>query len=358
MSSQIQRLVDDLVAQMGSGSESYQGTLEKLADAARNDGPDSLTVVVESLAPLLPGLAGDYATVAVLAGACVEWGGSPMALVDVLPQRAAEAMMLNAAVPDLWSKATGGRPLPEPSSASADLLVRGLTQRAWWRRGRRADGMREEAMTRIAMSWFDMDYWLSALTAVMVDTRFRAAVADDVKDELRRYASAVVARSQEAAWVQALAAVLDDEPLIVIDSSVRRAYALRMSGLADMGQLYILLADRLIGDSDEPLVAGERPLSRWTEAATDGPPSLGQDEPAKLAFRLFDAHGAYFGPERLPADIKRVHGTRLLILQPPNGTVLLGAGRMFERMTPTLLLDRVLRPEETQSWLNRLSMSQ
>lgn len=56
---------------------------------------------------------------AVLAGACVEWGASPMALVDVLPQRASEAMMLNEVVPEFWAKAARGRPLPEPVSASS-----------------------------------------------------------------------------------------------------------------------------------------------------------------------------------------------------------------------------------------------
>ncbi|MFF4796383.1 hypothetical protein ACFY2M_43730 [Streptomyces sp. NPDC001276] len=64
---------------------------------------------------------------AVLAGACVEWGASPMALIDVVPRRASEAMMLNAVVPEFWDKAARGRPLPEPVSASSPQLVRTLT---------------------------------------------------------------------------------------------------------------------------------------------------------------------------------------------------------------------------------------
>ncbi|MER6536108.1 hypothetical protein ABT215_20330 [Streptomyces sp900105755] len=101
MPSEISHLVDGLVSQMRSGSDSgYRRALSRLVDTARAGGPASLTAAVEALAPWLPGLAGDFAKTAVLAGACVEWGGSPMPLADVLPQRAAEAMLLNGLVPE------------------------------------------------------------------------------------------------------------------------------------------------------------------------------------------------------------------------------------------------------------------
>ncbi|MGW2555966.1 hypothetical protein [Streptomyces sp. NPDC001635] len=267
MLSEIPRLVDELVAHMKSGSApAYRTALERLADTAQAGGPESLTATVEALAPLLPGLGGDFAMTAVLAGACVEWGASPTALVDVLPQRASEAMMLNEVVPELWAKAARGRPLPEPVSASSPRLVRTLTRAARWRRG-----VDKGTMTRIAMSWFDMDDWLKALITVMTDEGFRAAVSGDVKADLRERAAAVAHRSQPAAWVGALAAVLDDEPLIVIDPRTHRAYALTMSGIGDNGQLHILLADRLVGDPGQglaPGIAQRGPGSRRRPAAT------------------------------------------------------------------------------------------
>ncbi|MGW9030207.1 hypothetical protein ACWGQ5_40200 [Streptomyces sp. NPDC055722] len=266
MPSEIPRLVDELVTRMKSGSApAYRTAMKRLADTARAGGPESLTAAVEALAPLLPGLSGDFAMTAVLAGACVEWGASPMALVDVLPQRASEAMMLNEVVPEFWAKAARGRPLPEPVSASSPQLVRTLTRLTRWRRG-----VDKGTMTRIAMSWFDMEDWLKALITVMVDADFRAAVSDDVKAELREHAAAVGHRSQLAAWVGALAAVLDDEPLVVIDPRTHRGYALTMSGIGDNGQLHILLADRLVGDPGQGLVAGNRPARSWVEAATSG----------------------------------------------------------------------------------------
>jgi hypothetical protein len=324
--------------------------MERLADTAQAGGPESLTATVEALAPLLPGLGGDFAMTAVLAGACVEWGASPMALVDVLPQRASEAMMLNEVVPEFWAKAARGRPLPEPVSASSPQLVRTLTRPTRWRRG-----VDKGTMTRIAMSWFDMEDWLKALITVMADADFRAAVSDDVKAELREHAAAVGHRSQLAAWVGALAAVLDDEPLVVIDPRTHRGYALTMSGVGDNGQLHILLADRLVGDPGQGLVAGNRPARSWVEAATSGNPYLGPDDPAIRCFRLFDGQGTYISPEGAPADIEPLDGTRVLVLHPPNGNYAMGAGRVFEHMMPTLRLDRILESTETQHWLARLA---
>lgn len=339
---------------MESGSApAYQTAMKELADTAKAEGPEGLTAAVEALAPLLPGLGGDFAMTAVLAGAFVEWGGSPMALVDVLPRRAAEAMMLNAAVPELWDAATGGRPLPEPESASTGELVRELTRRPWWRRG--VDSARREALTRIAMSWFDMDDWLRALTTVMVDERFRTAVSDRVKAELREHAAAVADRSQQATWVAALAAVLDNEPLVLIDPRARRGYALTMSGIGDNGQLLILLADRLIGDPDHGLVAGDPPARRWVEAATSGSPYLGSDTLAMTAFHLLDGHGTPISADGVPADIEPLDGTRVLVLHPMKRDYIMTAGRMFEHMTPTLHLDRMLQRAETESWLIRLA---
>ncbi|MGW3461711.1 hypothetical protein ACWDE9_19865 [Streptomyces olivaceoviridis] len=351
MPSEMPRLVDELVTHMKSGSApAYRAAMKRLADTARAGGPDGLTAAVEALAPLLPGLSGDFAKTAVLAGACVEWGASPMALVDVLPQRVSEAMMLNEVVPEFWEKAARGRPLPEPVSASTHQLVRTLTRLTRWRRS-----VDKNTMTRIAMSWFDMEDWLKALITVMADAGFRAAVPGDVKAELREHAAAVAHRSQRAAWVGALAAVLDDEPLIVIDPRTHRGYALTMSGVGDNGQLHILLADRLVGDPAQGLVAGNRPARSWVEAATSGNPYLGPDDPALRCFRLFDGQGTYVSPEGVPADIGLLHGTRVLVLHPPNGNYAMGAGRVFEHMTPALRLDRILESTETQPWLARLA---
>jgi hypothetical protein len=175
------------------------------------------------------------------------------------------------------------------------------------------------------------------------------------KAELRERAAAVAHRSQRAAWVGALAAALDDEPLIVIDPRTRRGYALTMSGIGDNAQLHILLADRLIGDPGQGLLPGDRPARSWVKAATDGDPHLGPADAAIRRFGLFDGRGTYVSPEGMPADIRPLDGTRVLVLHPPNGTYGMGVGRVFEQMTPALRLDRVLESAETEHWLTRVA---
>lgn len=208
------------------------------------------------------------------------------------------------------------------------------------------------------MSWFDMDHWLDALITVLGRGSFRAAVPAAVKAELREHAAAISDRSQRAAWVGKLAAVLDDEHLVVVDPRARRGCALTMSGVGDNFQLHILLADRLIGDPGRGLLAGARPERSWVEAATDADPHLGPDNAAIRRFRLFDGHGAYVYPEGVPADIEPLDGTRVLVVHPANGNFGMGVGRVgrvFRGMLPDLVLDRVLEPHEVDSWLSRIA---
>ncbi|MFD0035476.1 hypothetical protein ACFVJK_46330 [Streptomyces sp. NPDC127172] len=351
MSSEITRLVDELVAQMKSGSpRGFQKAITQLGDTARAGGPQALTATVEALAPWLPSLSGRFAKTAVLAGACVEWGGSPMALADFLPQRTADAMELNALVATSWAEAAPGKPLPPPDSASTKPLLRVLTPPAGT-----LGGVNQRDLTQIVMSWYDMEDWLKATITVLARQPFRAAVPATVKAELRDNAALVGDRSQRAGWVRDLASVLDDQQLIVLDPRTRRGYHLTMSGIGDNHQLHILLADRLIGDPDQGLVPGDRPALSWVEAATDGNPQLGLNNPAIRSFRLFDGHGTYISPQAVPANIEPLNSARVVVLHPPNGSFGMANGRTFENMTPTLSLDRILEPDETESWFTRIA---
>ncbi|MGW2720001.1 hypothetical protein [Streptomyces sp. NPDC001492] len=100
--------------------------------------------------------------------------------------------------------------------------------------GKPARGDADEGfLTRMAMSWFDMEDWLKALITLLARGPFRTAVAAQVKTELRERAATVADRSQRAARVGQLAVVLDDEPLLVLDPRTRRGYALTMGGIGD-----------------------------------------------------------------------------------------------------------------------------
>src|SRR5690348_12245842 len=101
------------VAAFRRGLAGFDGVL------ARRD-PQELTEVVAWVAPLLDQATGVFVKLAVLAGACVEYGGSPLPLTDVLPQRAAVTMQTVAVFPAVWSRATRRRPLPSRDSTPMD----------------------------------------------------------------------------------------------------------------------------------------------------------------------------------------------------------------------------------------------
>ncbi|MBR7835353.1 hypothetical protein KDL01_18915 [Actinospica durhamensis] len=61
---------------------------------------------------MLPGLAGTYAKLAVVAGALVEQGASPMALAEVLPERVLVTLASHLALERIWDQTTQDRPLP------------------------------------------------------------------------------------------------------------------------------------------------------------------------------------------------------------------------------------------------------
>lgn len=348
MSSKMERLVGELLARMHEGSVAgFRDALAAAGREARRADGGALTAAVETIAPLVPGMGGVFAKTAVLAGACVEWGGSPVALAPVLPARAAEALQLWSLVPGVWEAAMPGRPLPEPADITMAELMRVFAEE-----GAR-HGYPREAMERVAMSWFDLDDWLRAIITTLARRDFRDAVSAEDMEKLRSAASEAAERSELAHWVHGLASVLDDEPLIVLDSGTGRGFALTMSGVGDNFQLHTLLADRLIGDPAEGLLPGERPDPAWVRAAATGDPGLGPDNPVMRRFRLFDAQGAYVFPEGVPADIPAVDGVRVIVLHPPKGRFGWANGRVYEHMESALVLDRPLDPRESALWLSR-----
>ncbi|MEV5748455.1 hypothetical protein AB0L00_11615 [Actinoallomurus sp. NPDC052308] len=339
MSSTLRPLIDELVTVMrrGDGAGFHRGFARIWSDTQRCS-PDELTAVIEDLAPWLPGLGGLYAKLAVLAGACVERGGSALPLLDVLPPRAAEAMECYALVPEIWARAARGRALPGHDDLSATKTMVRVCRRA---------GIPKDVAPRVAMSWFDTADWLQAMITVMARREFRVAMRD--RDRVREAAAAIADRLEPAHWVFGLSVVLDDEPLVVLNPRSKSGFRLTMGGIGDNFQLHTLLADRLrdhlTTDSPEPA---------WVAAAGDGPPEVPPTTPIVRRFRLFDGHGAYVLPEGRPADIASIGGTRILVLHPPLGRFAWSAGRSYEHMTPTLIVDRVLGPEEAAAWMSRV----
>lgn len=348
MPSELDRLVAGLRAAVRAGDEAgFHRCLARLHAAGQDAGPDELTRALEGMASWLCTLNGLFAKAALLAGAFVEWGGSPLPMAGAVPGWAAYKMGLYALFRDVWPGASGGRPMPGQDDLSALGPVAQVMTAALERAGLPATGA-----AQLAATWFDLEDWLKLMITLMAQREFRAVIAG--RDAVRDSAAAIAGSNQYARWVHGLSLVLDDEPLIALDHASRRGYRLTMSGVGDNFQLHTLLASRLSGHGEHSPPGLEPPEPAWVAAATDAPPQLPPGNPVLRRFRLFDGSGRYVYPEGNPADIAPVDGTRVVVLHDALGRFGWTSGRTFQHMTPTLTLDRFLEQAEAAHWLARV----
>lgn len=336
--------------QQGSGRRFFDG-LRRLRPDTEGLSVAESTALVERIAPMLPGLVGTYAKLAVVAGALVEQGASPMALAEVLPERVLVALASYLALERIWDQTTQDRPLPAFEPPFDQAVMREIEEKlvAY----AREQGRSEQKLRQLAYAWFSLDDWINPLIAAMTSSReFRGAMTwrEDIADGAKRLEH----RSAGAPWLHGLCLVCDDEPLIVLDPTSGRGFRLTMSGVGDNFQLHTLLADRLMTPAHGGLLAAPPPEPSWVQAATTAPPGSCAT-PITRRFRLFDGHGDYVYPEGWPADIQPLDGTRVLVLHPANGSFRWSNGRAYVGMVPTLTLDREIEPAEAAHWLSRVA---
>lgn len=345
MSSPLRPLIDEMIQAMRDNDlGSFQDLGGQIIQRSQGEPPDFLTAVIEDLAPVLGTVAGVFSKTAILAGALVEFGGSPLPLSETVPGRAVAAMTFRGAFPAAWEAVSGGQPLPEEQTSSeiTDLFTAHADEH----------GLRRDQAAYIALSWFDVGDWIDVMITAMGHREFRAALPAETRERVRESAAEIAEDVDRADFLQGLAMVLDDEPLIVLDPASGRGFRLTMSGVGDNYQLHTLLADRLssLGLGFEP------PLPAWVEAATTGHPgACPPPNHALRRFRLFDGTGAYAYPEGRPADIGLLDGKRVLVIHPPLGRYGWQNGRIYEAMVPVLTLDAELSPDEAASWLARVA---
>ncbi|MBR7825119.1 hypothetical protein KDK95_02285 [Actinospica sp. MGRD01-02] len=344
--------------QQGSDRHFFQA-LRALASDTEDLSDEESTTLVQKIAPMLPGLVGTFAKLAIVAGAMVERGASPMSLAEVLPERVLMTMASYLTLERIWDRAAQGRPLPEFTPPLDQMLLHEIeeTVAVYVRRSGQSEQAEQSGrrIAQIAYSWFSLEDWINPLISAMTSSReFRDAMAwrEDIADGAGRLKH----RSERAYWLHGLCLVRDDEPLIVLDPTTGRGFRLTMSGVGDNYQLHTLLADRLIRPEHGGLLDTQPPEPAWVEAATTASPGpFDVTNPIMRRFRLFDGHGGYVYPEGRPADIEPLDGVRVLVLHPPNGNYGWSNGRAYASMVPTLTLDREIEPAEAAQWLSRIA---
>lgn len=291
--------------------ERLHGAYQKASSSERRGNAHRLAALLPQIPP------GPRAVVAVIVGACVEDGADPAAcagpvLAELLPVLRAARQFASA-----W-----GDDLPEFGD---DAFT---------------DEAQERVGTEAALAWATLPQWEMASLAMLNHAAVRAQLAE--REELTSLAAELhSATDGDLKCLYYALLVLDDEPLVALHRDTRTGYLLRMSGLADNFQLHTLLAAALAGH-----VGVDAPSRKAVEVCRDAPGQVS----TVGAFNLVTPDGHWLWNEGTPSDIPVLRGARVLVLDKPPYQRGWDAGRFFPGMTGELSLERVLTPEETESW--------
>ncbi len=162
--------------------------------------------------------------------------------------------------------------------------------------------------------------------------------------------------------------VLDDEPLLVLDTDQNKGYRATFSAIPDNFQLHTVLMGHLFGDPQEgwieatgfdmaairhamthvcddhaPTLTGAFNLWNWTGLQSDGTlPEKGTES------------DHWIWNEGVPADIVPFEGLRVVILGPPPYNRSWRGGLIFNGMVPEFEVTEKLTEPEVKEWFRKL----
>lgn len=337
------RYVNELLGAVEDRDEQrFYVALEATAHATV-EAPDGQ--VQEALARLVPVLAripfGSGADLAPLVGGMAGYGTDPTVVVPVLVARAIDAME-QAARFEQWYRADVGD-VPDPGDtakieSTLDRFVGGATEH----------GMTERDASMLVQAWFCGGQWVQPVLYLAQRKDVRAILPE--RPRLIAATEAVQEWIETAQWLHGLLLVLDDEPLIVLHRATGRGFRLTISGIGDNFQFHTLLAAALIGEESEGKLAGKRPTAAEIAAACDGE-DLTPTGGIRGCFNLTDADGNWIWNEGMPADIPKLEGVRVVVLDPPPYQRTWNAGRPYPLMRPDVTVYGTLPADEASYWL-------
>jgi len=163
--------------------------------------------------------------------------------------------------------------------------------------------------------------------------------------------------------------VLDDEPLLVLDTDQNKGYRVTISAIPDNFQLHTALMAHLLGDprqgwiegigfdrdaaryalihtcdESSPILTGAFNLWNWTGLQADG----------KLTSNV-EGNDHWIWNEGTPADIATFDGLRVVVLGPPPYHRTWRGGMIFHGMLPEFVVTEKLALADVQSWLHKLA---
>ncbi|SMD24463.1 hypothetical protein [Kibdelosporangium aridum] len=317
---------------------SYEHAIGSVWEAAQQAPQADLDAAVVRIAALLGEMPVDVVgRLPVLGGALVELGASPRPLVPMIVTGLIDTLRRVGTFIETWPK---GEERPDFTGDGYDNTVRVLSKvHSEW-----------DAHS-VAFAWYAVGAWSAPAIAVLQHAEVRADLPN--RDALTELVDRLGPLREDLGFLVELLAVLDNEPFVVLHRASGQGYELTVSGVGGNFQLQTLLAATLIGSEGDGLIAGTPPDPVWVAAATDG--DLTPPGGISGQFNLVDHTGSWIWGEGRPADIPVLDGRRVVLLEPQPYPRRWSPGRLFERMRPTVQLDRILPSVEVAAWLTRLS---
>ena len=350
------RFCDEIDDALAAGDQQrFEAATRSLAAATPQAAPDDVQDAMARLVSILATIRfGRGVGLARLTGAMTSHGPMPTGLLPVLARRATEVLELAARFAAIYGADDESLPDPEDPSLVQPVISRlheilGSPVAAPPLPGMPDPPVAPDAAAlALAEAWFTGDGWVQPVLFLSQRKVVRASLPERAR--LLAATEAVAEQFTTAHWLRGLLLVLDDEELIVLHRPTGRGYRVTISGIGDNFQLHTLLAASLIGDESRGMIPGQPPAPAEIAAASDG--EVTPPEGIRGNFNLVDAYGAWIWNEGRPADIPRLEGARVVVIDPPPYERTWNAGRAYPLMRPAVTVDEILPAAEAARWLS------
>ncbi|GAB2647461.1 hypothetical protein GCM10027088_26020 [Nocardia goodfellowii] len=307
-------------ADMAAADQRMRTAYQDATPAELTQAANPLVAILNEVPPLARG------QLAVLIGACVEYGADPVACAPRVLANLARNLEHAATFARQWSEIMD-IDLPDPEE-EVEVPFTELF----------------EVFDPVhVMAWWTQPDWERSGLAMLQRPAVRKRLGPIRALLQERHDSFAEVSGRWNKCLDYVLRVLDDEPLVVLHRETGTAYRMRMSGMGDNFQLHTLLAHELIGGG---YVAGEAPADDAVAACRDAEGMV----PTVGSFNLVSPSGEWIWNEGTPSDIPLVEGVRLLVLDPPPYRRHWPAGRFFPYMPGDLALEEVLPAAAAATW--------